>query len=698
MYNAYIINGNNRTVLHEADPASTIKVIGTIKKAVNSIDSFSFTVYQNNPAYNNIQCMTTIVELYKAEDGKRIFRGRVLKPTAKMDNSGNASITYVCESELAYLNDTVQPYQHVNTILDFFTAVLATHNSQVPDSKKIYLGTMDTSGASIRSRTWHYLSSWQAIVDYIKDYGGEIRLRYGTDGKRYLDYTSGAWSLGSDTKIELAVNMMSVSFTIDPTQMYSGIYAVGAKLKNDGSSAERLELGEVIWDSTLRAKYGDIVACVEWDDVTVAANLRTKAAQWLADQKGELHQYTVSAVELHRINKSFEEFAVGTQYAIKNELIGLDDVIRCISKTVDINDITKCTMTFGDRYETLTSITSSRNRLVTTKIDTTADEISRTQSQLAKQIVDNQTALITGAEGGYVYQHLNSAGKPQEIFFLNSADINTATQAIRINQNGIGFWSATAQTPAGSAMTGPYKNAWTIDGTFNTDYIVGRQITGFTFDNGNGTFKVEANGSVTANSINITGGSIHVTTNADDYDQISVSYNQYSNAMSPIQLKLENSTTNDDVLVQAGGIWAYHNNVTRAYWGQEFFNFNDINGDILFQGNKTSFNFFDNNGDTEMQLSHIALQFFENGDGDTEMQLSHTALQFFENGDVEVTLNKTNLAFYDSLGNLKAYYGDTSMLSPTIHGDAAYIDDVYIKRNASDTTFVSLRDYINSHP
>ena len=509
MYNAFIINGSNRLKLHEADPNTNVKAIGTLKKAINAIDSFSFTIYKGNPCFDNINNLTSIVEIYKADDGTRIFRGRVLKPTAKMDNGGNVSVQYMCESELGYLNDTIQPYQQVNTISNFFQAVLDTHNSQVPDGKKIYLGQINTGGASMRSRTWHYVSSWQAIVDYIKDYGGEVRLRYGTDGKRYLDYTSTVWSLGSDTKIELAVNMQSVTFTTDATQIYSGIYAVGAKLYNDGSSAERLELDEVIWDSTLRTKYGDIVACVEWDDVTVAANLRTKATQWLANQAGELHQYTVNAVELNRIDKSFDEFAVGTQYAIKNPLIGLDDVVRCISKTIDLNDVTKCTLSFGDKYETLTSITSARNKMLTTKIDTQADQITREQAELARQIVANQTALLTGAEGGYVYEHLNSDGKPQEIFFLNSPDINTATRALRINQNGIGFWDASAQTPSGSAMAGPYKQAWTIDGTFNTDYIVGRAITGFSFNNGNGKFVVNANGAVTATELTVTNGTIN---------------------------------------------------------------------------------------------------------------------------------------------------------------------------------------------
>lgn len=504
MYNIYAYNGGTKLTLHEANSNSKIKAEGTYKASINATDSLTLTIMPSNPCYNALYPRQTIIEMYDAANGKRLFRGVVLKPTSAMDNSGNASKTYVCAGELDYLCDTVQPYQQADGAVQFFTKLLNTHNAQIPDSKKIYLGQMNITSEA-RSRTWHYVSSYQAIVDYVNEYGGEFRLRYGTDGKRYLDYTSTVWDVGSDTKIELAINMRSVSFTIDPTNIASGIYPVGAKLYDDGSSAERLELGEVIWNSALRAKYGDIVTVQTWDDVTLESNLRRKATEWLANQSGELHQYTVDAVELSRIDKHFDEFEVGTQYAIKNKLIGLDDVVRCISKSIDINDPTKASMTFGDRYETLAAIISTQMAGLNTKIDNTASEITASQEAFAQQIVQTQTDLLRGAEGGYKYDRLDDNGKPIETFYLNSPSIETATQALRINRNGIGFWKGTA----GGALNGPYTSAWTIDGTFNTAFICGKTITGFTFNNGDGTFVVRADGSVTAKSLAITNGTIN---------------------------------------------------------------------------------------------------------------------------------------------------------------------------------------------
>lgn len=620
MYNIYIYNNGVKTTLHEAETSSHIKATGTYKAAVNASDSFTFSIMPDNPCYDKITPRKTMIEMYNAQNGKRMFRGLVLKPTASMSTSGTVSKSYVCTGELDYLSDSIQPYSTVsgnNVTSQFLTKLLNQHNAQMPEGKKIYLGQVIASGDP-RSHTWHYCTTYQALADYVRDYGGEFRLRYSGD-KKYLDYTSTVWDSGSNTKIELAVNMRSVSYTLDSTAIATGVYPVGAKLSNEGDSAERLELGEVVWNAALRQQYGDIVTVVTWDDVTVKANLRTKAAEWLANQSGALHQYTVDALELSKINKNFDEFTVGTQYAIKNPLIGLDDIVRCIKKDIDINDSTKATMTFGDKYETLQAVIATQMAGLSTKIDDTAKDITKTQEAFVKSIVANQTALLTGAEGGYVYQRLNSDGEPQETFYLNSPDINTATQALRFNYKGIGFWDKSVS--GGSALQGPYKDAWTIDGTLHTEFIVANRLVGLKVDNGDGTFKVDADGSVTAKalsitngsincgngkftvspaghvvaqdielsggsqqggsftnaaincgngkfvvtsggnvtaqSINITGGSIDITTTSQTDDRFNLKYSDWSIAISPLEIVLYNSSTKRKIQMQAGGMFFY---------------------------------------------------------------------------------------------------------------------------------------------
>ena len=696
MYNVFVITDGTTYKLHEADPSSSIKAMGSIKSSINAIDSFSFKILPDNPSVGHIKPLQSMVNVYKATNGQRVFRGRVLMPTSSMDNSGNINTAYVCESELAYLNDTIQPYQQADSIREFFTDVLNTHNSQVPASKRIYLGTVILNGKSIQSRTWYYISSWQAISDFVREYGGEFRLRYSGDN-RYLDYTTTYFTSGSSTKIELAVNMQSISFTVDPTKLYTGVYPVGVQLVKDGTSAQRLELGEIVWNSELRAKYGDIVGCVEWDDVTQVDHLRTKAAEWLENQQGELHQYKVTAVDLSKINANYDEFQVGTQYAISNPLIGLNDTVRCISKTIDLNELTKTTLSFGDKYETFTSIEASRNRIVTQQIQRASDNITKNQSEYAQQIVEQQTALLTGAEGGYVYQRLNEHGKPQETFFLDAPSIETATKALRFNYMGMGFWdkSKTGQSDK-TPLTGQYQDAWTIDGTFHTEYICGKQITGFTFDNGDGTFKVEASGKVTAtdltitngsincgngkfvvtsagavtaedltitngsincgngtftvtsagavtanslssNNATITGGSINIQTASQTQDKIALTYGDWTIKLSPLQLKLSNSSTGEEMLLQAGALFA-----------------------------KAS-----STGNKQAQVTNSGLVITNN--------LGATIASLTENG----------LA---APGNANISGDITASGTHKVYGC-----DIMLKMHDYDSGYVSLRDYINAH-
>lgn len=80
-----------------------------------------------------------------------------------------------------------------------------------------------------------------------------------------------------------------------------------------------------------------------------------------------------------------------------------------------------------------------------------------------QEAIDHATELISGGLGGYVVFNTNADGQPQEILIMDTDDINTAVNVIRMNRNGIGFST--------TGYEGPYTSAWTIDGRFNADFI-----------------------------------------------------------------------------------------------------------------------------------------------------------------------------------------------------------------------------------
>lgn len=84
--------------------------------------------------------------------------------------------------------------------------------------------------------------------------------------------------------------------------------------------------------------------------------------------------------------------------------------------------------------------------------------------------IAHTTQLISGGLGGYVVIEPNpNTGYPEEILIMDHPNKEDAVNCIRINKNGIGF-SQTGYEPPN------FDTAWTIDGTFNANYIAAGQI------------------------------------------------------------------------------------------------------------------------------------------------------------------------------------------------------------------------------
>lgn len=81
--------------------------------------------------------------------------------------------------------------------------------------------------------------------------------------------------------------------------------------------------------------------------------------------------------------------------------------------------------------------------------------------------IDKATELIAGGFGGYIKFNYLSNGTPSEMLIMDSQTESAAVHIIRLNKNGIGF-----STDGGAT----YRNAWTIDGNLNADFITTGQL------------------------------------------------------------------------------------------------------------------------------------------------------------------------------------------------------------------------------
>lgn len=411
MYIVTIINGNDQRIIHDFRSARNAQKLasGAIVDSLNSISSFTFTAYPNNTGYDLIHDYTTQIKVYNTKRARYDFVGRVLKSAPTMDSNGLITKTVVCEDRLGYLHDSVQPYaeqRHYSGdetrtgIEEFIDVLLANHNSQVEEYKRIYRGTVtvnpfDSSDDVTKGLNWE--STYNAIKSKLLDsFGGYIILRE-TEDVLYLDYLTEVGETRSTT-IEVGRNMRSGSKEIDPSGIVTRLVPLGAKLTildeegNEVQTEERLTIASVndyvdfIESQEYAAVYGIRYATQTWDDVTDASNLLRKGTEWLAANNGLAISHDIDAIDLSLIGLDIDDFQVCDSYRVVNPALGINDTLQIIKKTTNIIEPQNSSFEMGDTVK----------RLSDTMLDYTT-ELNKVQNDISNTIageVQKQTTTI----------------------------------------------------------------------------------------------------------------------------------------------------------------------------------------------------------------------------------------------------------------------------------------------------------------
>ena len=361
MYLVTIINNGVETTINEVSTNSDNRISGTIKQGINTINSFTFTILPNNNGYNLITPLSTLVKVLNTKTDKYEFIGRVLSPTHSMDSSGLISKSYVCESELGYLLDTYQSYKEIHNISvkGYLEMLIQTHNENTDSYKQFRTGNVTV--VDNNDSLYRYISydSTKKNIDddLINKLGGELQIRYEND-IRYLDYLTEIGKVCS-TEIRLAKNLQDIEQNIDVSDYCNRLVVLGAKLKtaddegNEVDTEERLTIESVnnglkyIDDKESIAKYGVIQGQVIYDDVTDAKNLLTKGQKYLLSQR-LLVSNKVNALDLSLIGIDIDSFEVGNYYPLIHEILGINDVVRVVEKSISIDSPHTNSITLGD--------------------------------------------------------------------------------------------------------------------------------------------------------------------------------------------------------------------------------------------------------------------------------------------------------------------------------------------------------------
>lgn len=409
MYLVELINGDKRTTIHHSNQSKVKLSSGTVKRELNSIDTFTFYANLANPAWSLFNPLKTLVEVFDTRENKRIFRGRALDPAGEMSDSGVFSKNFVCEGEISYLKDSLQRhYEFRGSLKDYFVFLLNRHNSQVPDHKKIYPGKVTVSDTNDYVYFYcSYDSTWQTIDDdLLNAYGGYLFLRYSDDGKKYLDYLAESGNT-KEMSIELAKNMQSISNTFKPSAVVTRLIPLGKSIESEDENATdasqaRVDISSVnkgldyLDDLALQDEFGVIEGKEVWDEVSDPATLKTKGKKWLASQR-ITNTITLDALNLSLIDEHYEEFEIGSYYTSKNNILGIEDSYQCIGQSIDILNPQRCDLTFGDKHQTLSQYQKGmkKSQTVVDKLQATVKAQTVRLSTLSNQITEAKETITT---------------------------------------------------------------------------------------------------------------------------------------------------------------------------------------------------------------------------------------------------------------------------------------------------------------
>lgn len=308
-------------------------------------------------------------------------------------------------------------------------------------------------------------------------------------------------------------NLTSLEQERDASSLYSGV----VPFWSDSDGENVVSLDHVVYKTG--ETDGNVVTrdfSDDFEDAPTTTQLEAAAQSWIdgTDAVEIKENITVDFVALWQ-TEEYKDFA-------NLQRIYLCDTVNIFYEKLGINATAKCIKvvydSLSERYTSM-ELGTPKTTLAQQILETTSDTLLKNvPSKSAMQsAIDKATEMIAGGFGGYIKFKYLSDGTPSEMLIMNTDSEATATNIIRLNQNGIGF-----STDGGTT----YRNAWTIDGNLNADFINTGTINADlikagTLADANGKYSLDmSTGTVNMANANITGGSINIETASRTTDKI----------------------------------------------------------------------------------------------------------------------------------------------------------------------------------
>ncbi|BDP85267.1 hypothetical protein EfmAA610_24770 [Enterococcus faecium] len=284
--------------------------------------------------------------------------------------------------------------------------------------------------------------------------------------------------LGTDHKIKAIYtkNLTGLDLEIDAQSVLVGVYPF---ISSSSEGEDEITLPEeVIFTDYVDDYPAGYVSFVDFKDkATDVATLREAAKDWLKTNIDKQKPQVSGSIELVplRHQRGYEKFvdlekvSMGDGVDVYHPQLKVNMSARIVEYTFNVLTNSYDKLVVGN---VKTNFLENTENNVSNLINDAIDQLKNGGeiSDLINDIVDHQTDMITGQNGGYVL--LDPKEAPSRILIMDTPDKNTARNVLQINNAGIGF--------SKTGINGTYETAWTLDGGFNASFITAGEIVGIT--------------------------------------------------------------------------------------------------------------------------------------------------------------------------------------------------------------------------
>lgn len=388
--------------LYEPRLSDQYYLIGaTLKQSSNLPGELTFSIPAEHANASVIRRLASRVMVYK--DDVLMWVGRPLESETDIYNTTK----WVCEGCLAYLCDTIQrPFDFGGTPEDLLNLFVNGHNAQVNSDQSLSVGVVTVTDPNdyISRSSIEYLSTWDAVKSRLIDpLGGYLIMTY-PDGLPTINW----YAVPPDTStqvIEFGENIQDFARTVYSSETYTACIPLGAKDENGTRlTVESVNQGLDYITSPVAETLGYIYApseLVTWDDVTVPANLLTKAQTWLTDNGTKFKErVSIKAIDLHNTDASIESFGFMDNVLVKSTPNGLSASYILTQITIPLNDPSSTQISLGGNRYTLTSELSKAQGNVQERVGTIeADYVTNGQAvAISNREIENSTWIQQEAD------------------------------------------------------------------------------------------------------------------------------------------------------------------------------------------------------------------------------------------------------------------------------------------------------------